>query len=274
MDPVLYEFESVKLRENSDFIFQTVRGRRMTDVYHEHDFYEVVFLVRGFADQLLCGREKRMNTGEICILRPSDKHCFISQSDELSVLSLSIKKARFRALAEALDPSIRTRIDESDGPICFDAPIFASLVNIYGFENVCEPTEPELRLMLLEMLGAYDDHFGRDGELPQELRIAAEKMKLPENISGGVSTFSALSHYSKSHLARLCERYYGMSPKKYINSLRMERAYHDIVYTDRAVIDISDELGFSSFSHFSQAFKKYYSVTPSALRKKSRLHII
>jgi transcriptional regulator GlxA family with amidase domain len=54
----------------------------------------------------------------------------------------------------------------------------------------------------------------------------------------------------------------------YILKLRLETAYNDVILTSRALEEISESVGYSSFSHFNKICKKKYGVTPAVLRKE------
>ena len=101
------------------------------------------------------------------------------------------------------------------------------------------------------------------------LASALEEMKKTDNLREGLSALLRLSHYSQSHLSRLFDEHLGMSPKRYINQLRLGRAYNDIILTTRSLEDISESLGFASFSHFNRIFKEHFGLTPAALRRRS-----
>lgn len=62
--------------------------------------------------------------------------------------------------------------------------------------------------------------------------------------------------------------YPNTTPKQYINELRLQKAYNCIVLTQKSVEDISEELGFASYSHFNKIFKARFYITPGALRKE------
>ena len=47
MDSVLYEFKNLSLEGRKSYIFQFVKGRKLTDVYHSHDFYEIIRISKG-----------------------------------------------------------------------------------------------------------------------------------------------------------------------------------------------------------------------------------
>ena len=61
--------------------------------------------------------------------------------------------------------------------------------------------------------------------------------------------------------------HFGIGLKSYINELRLLRAYDDLIWTNESAEAISENLGFSSYSHFCKIFKDRYSISPSFLRK-------
>lgn len=71
---------------------------------------------------------------------------------------------------------------------------------------------------------------------------------------------------SEYHFSRLFKQATGLSPSQYFIRLRMERARQLLLHTDRSIIDIGMEVGYSSPSHFSQVFRHRVGITPSAYR--------
>ncbi len=72
---------------------------------------------------------------------------------------------------------------------------------------------------------------------------------------------------SEYHFSRMFKRATGFSPSQYFIGLRMARARQLLIETQRSVIDIGLEVGYSSPSHFSQVFRREVGVTPSAYRQ-------
>ena len=68
---------------------------------------------------------------------------------------------------------------------------------------------------------------------------------------------------SEYHFSRMFKRATGLSPSQYFIGLRMAL----LIETQRSVIDIGLEVGYSSPSHFSQVFRREVGVTPSAYRQ-------
>lgn len=75
-------------------------------------------------------------------------------------------------------------------------------------------------------------------------------------------------HFSEKHFRYLFAKVIGMSPKKYIEKVKLEHAYGLLKNTSLTVSEISEKLGFSSVRHFVTYFKKAYEITPSKCRKE------
>ncbi len=267
MVPVVYEFEKIYFKKQKNYIFQLVRGRKLTDVYHSHNFYELLFCISGSGVQYVNEREIPFKEGEAWMLRPSDRHCFVSQTEDVAVLSLSVKQEEMELFSNVYDPMLLGCIHRGEDPFGFaiSAPIdFAGKENGAFDEYACKLL---LSLFLKEYIDA-SDCLQRASELPRGLAIAVEEMQKTKNLRRGIAAFTELSHYSQSHLARLVRKYFKTSLKQYVNELRLQSAYNSIVLTRESTESISEGLGFSSFSHFNKIFKARFKVTPAALRKR------
>lgn len=72
---------------------------------------------------------------------------------------------------------------------------------------------------------------------------------------------------SECHFSRLFKRATGHSPSQYFIKLRITKARQLLIETDRSIIDIGMDVGYSSASHFAQVFKREAGVPPSHYRK-------
>lgn len=69
-------------------------------------------------------------------------------------------------------------------------------------------------------------------------------------------------------LVDIFKKEYGVTPKEYTDLLRLEMAKGLILNTDKKIIDIAFEVGFSSLSVFNRFFKRKTGKTPSQYRNE------
>ncbi|KPH01871.1 AraC family transcriptional regulator [Pseudomonas sp. RIT-PI-q] len=117
-------------------------------------------------------------------------------------------------------------------------------------------------------LDADAENIAKRNALPAfKLKRVVQTM---EDSLGEAFRLADLAHeagMSEYHFSRLFKRATGHSPSQYFIKLRMTKAKQQLIETDRSIIDIALEVGYSSASHFSQVFKRQVGVPPSHYRK-------
>ena len=71
---------------------------------------------------------------------------------------------------------------------------------------------------------------------------------------------------SKDYIRNLFIKFYGVSPKSYIQNIRMERAKNLLLKTQTSIALIANSVGYDDPLLFSKMFKKYYDVSPTKFR--------
>jgi AraC family transcriptional regulator len=74
---------------------------------------------------------------------------------------------------------------------------------------------------------------------------------------------------SPYHLSRIFRKLTGFTIHTYLNQLRLRTALNYVAQTDTNLTDLGLELGYSSHSHFTQAFRRAFGKTPSAFRESA-----
>ena len=79
-----------------------------------------------------------------------------------------------------------------------------------------------------------------------------------------------LAHLNKYYMAHTFRREVGVSPINYLISRRIEESRFLLRETDHTLSLISQMLGFSSLSYFSQCFRRVEGVSPTEYRKQNQ----
>jgi AraC family transcriptional regulator len=72
---------------------------------------------------------------------------------------------------------------------------------------------------------------------------------------------------SEFHFSRAFKRTTGFTPSQYFIHLRMERARRLLRETNRSVIEIGLDVGYTSPSHFTRIFRREVGVSPTEYRR-------
>lgn len=73
--------------------------------------------------------------------------------------------------------------------------------------------------------------------------------------------------YTPQYLARMFQKYTGSTFLTYLNSIRLNAAFKQLMNTDLSILTIAEESGFSNVKSFNKLFKEAYGMTPSSYRK-------
>ena len=104
-------------------------------------------------------------------------------------------------------------------------------------------------------------------ELKTAYQLSDLYLRKIEN-AASIAALKEPMHLSKSQIDRRFKKTLGFSPSEFILRCKLEEAKDLLIYTNRPLSEISSLLCFSSQSHFSNAFKKKYHVSPLEFRKQ------
>lgn len=77
---------------------------------------------------------------------------------------------------------------------------------------------------------------------------------------------------SRSTIFRQFKKRFGLSPKQYLEKLRLEFAYNQLSIQDISIKEIAFNSGYNSVNHFIRMFKKRYETTPLKHQRKQTFH--
>ncbi len=132
-----------------------------------------------------------------------------------------------------------------------------------GCETVCQDL---LEVLLIWLVRCTTISLQLEEAAPTENRECAEiKRYLDTNYREDISLdlLAELAHLNKYYLAHTFQREYGISPITYLNRRRIEESKHMLGNTGYSLAQISELMGFSSPSYFSQCFRKAEGMTPT-----------
>lgn len=118
----------------------------------------------------------------------------------------------------------------------------------------------------------------RKKEVSPEIRVRYQKLNylssiidyiyehFQENVS--LRELSEKFGYSPAYLSRMFQKYAQIGYKTYLQSVRIEFAFRELVNTDHTVSEVALNNGFPSGKSFSREFKKKYNMLPTEYRRR------
>ena len=73
---------------------------------------------------------------------------------------------------------------------------------------------------------------------------------------------------SSEYLSRFFKEYMGVTVLSYINSIRLEKAYRDLINSDLPIMELALKHGFPNEKSFYRVFREKYNLSPNQYRKK------
>ncbi|OPZ81035.1 MAG: HTH-type transcriptional regulator YesS [bacterium ADurb.Bin429] len=98
--------------------------------------------------------------------------------------------------------------------------------------------------------------------------IAYMQEHLHEEISR--DDVAAVACLSPSHFSRVIKGHFGQSFTELLNKMRVEKARELLIRTEKSLIQICLECGFSEQSYFTKVFQRYIGRPPGEFRRMHR----
>ena len=251
------------LGAETKYIFQATNKRTFTAKLHTHTFYEFIYVLSGSCTQLVDGVAHDMKKQDFILLCPGNRHCFLSQATDTSLLCISIAKAEFQKYELLYGDTLRANSTHS---VHLTSPTPEALSRL-----ICDmhnPTQNEIRAVCSCIFAGYADAAEPIVAIPAVLQNMSSKMLNDTSLlQSGIKAMMQLTNYSEAQLGRLTKKYYGASPHTYLKNLRLQTAWHYILQTDKALEEISHICGYNCYGYFTTIFKEKYGFSPATLRK-------
>lgn len=132
----------------------------------------------------------------------------------------------------------------------------------------------------LDVNNAIDELQDNEGQALQKIKVMSTAnssiIAAIEYIDGNLDKRLTLDQVSSKvylsdyYFSKLFKRETGLSFSVYLNARKIQKAMILLKESDKSINDISDALGFTRLSYFSQTFKKYTGYAPTKFRTEGK----
>ena len=278
-----------------DFPFRIMRIEQGTASEHDHEFVELVYVVRGGGRHLFEGEEYDIRAGDVFIINPGESHAYaVRPGEKMEIFNcLFLPSLLPDSLLRGL--GVTTEMDYFYvHPFLQSEQRFNHRLNLQGEDaeralGLLEGMLAEfaagatgyaavIRLMLLELLlllsRYYKQNSAARGGMPsvreQERTMTARRvygyMERHFDKKLSVESLAELFNVSARHLNRIMKNHYGKSVVDVLHEIRIGRAKRLLLETDEKVIAIAMAVGYDDPSFFTRLFQRHVGCSPGKFR--------
>lgn len=239
---------------------------------HSHHFTELFYIKKGNGHFLIEDQKIAVGQDDLIIINPNVQHTEIStKENSLEYVALAFDGFAFTFSADEKHQNFA--LIDVKGKTFYE-PMFDQLLKEIheqevNFEMYCQNL---LEIIIIKLI--RDQNYSIEESEFKNINSSIFSTKnyidthFKEDIN--LDILADVSHMNKYYLAHSFKESFGVSPIEYLNNIRIQEAKLLLETTDYSIAEISDVIGFSSQSYFSQFFRTQLKQTPSVYRKNSK----
>ena len=253
--------------------------------YHYHDYYELIYCISGEFNVLTYAESYRLSAGDLIFINTNmphgidfltagSEHYYIkfSQSVLFPYGDASVYRTHFlAALASFADLEYISANRLMDVNM---ASLFKKVADNYQSEQY--GYEFLMRSGVLEIMAyVFKECSGdvKNTAVFDTLEFPAKEVEDYITANYQTATLAEVANhfsFSYSYFSKKFLAAFGIPFKKYLTAVRVNESMKLLGDSRMSITDIAMAVGFSSSSHFIEAFRKLKSMTPAKFRKNAR----
>lgn len=237
---------------------------------HFHEFYVIGFIEGGKRHLWCKNKEYNLSAGDLILFNPRDNHyCAPIDEEPLDYRAVNIQPDIMeQAVKEItgqqfLPQFIQNVVYQSDIAQSVAVLYHAILHQATKFEK-----EESLFFLLEQVLQEYALPFEEKDIKKQSSQIQELCTYMEEHFSENITLdeLVEMTPFGKSYLLRTFTKQLGVSPYRYLQAIRLEKAKK---FLEQGIpsVEAAAMAGFSDQSHFTHYFKDFIGLTPRQYQK-------
>lgn len=266
----LEEKELDKINSNLLYITSAKYDGDWHSTAHTHHFTELFYVTRGNGKFLVEDDSFSVNVNDLIIVNPNVTHTELGiPGTTFEYVVLGIQGLQFQP-SESGQHFNYNKYNlsnfEKELQFCLHALINELRSKEDYYEAVCQNLY-EILIYYIFRKTKTELSVASSKKITKECRFIEEYIDEHYTEDITLQTLSDLTFMNKYYLVHAFKNYKGTSPINYLIDKRIEESQHLLANTNYPVSKISDQIGFSSQSYFSQVFRKRTGLTPNQYRK-------
>lgn len=255
------------------YISKSRFGGDWNSTAHTHACTELFYCLSGEGQFFIQGQLYPVQPDDLVIVNPQVEHTELSLNAaplEYVVLGISGIEVLFgssdepyailncREQRERLGALLHMLLAEADH-------------SLDGYETVCQDLL-EVLLIWLVRSSTLSLQLQKTTVRAENRECAEIKRYIDTNYRESITLdkLAGMAHLNKYYLSHAFQKEYGISPITYLSRRRIEESKYLLGNTSHTLAQVSELLGFSSPSYFSQCFRKAEGISPNEYRRQVR----
>ncbi|MEH7117794.1 helix-turn-helix domain-containing protein [Neobacillus vireti] len=244
---------------------------------HWHDSIEVIFVLKGKVNVSVNDKRFELNEKDVFLINANDIHS-IQHQDQNLLLTIQLPIPELKENIKDVDAyvfSCKSFLYDESHQAEFNElrSLLAQMMWVINKEG--SGYELQIKSLYFQLIYLLIKNFKEETEkeklssqkhIERLLRITSYvKDNFKQQIT--LNELSQIEFLSVHYLSKFIQKHLGMPFSKYVDSIRLDHAVKDIVFTDFPLTQIALDNGFASVKAFNRAFKEFYHQTPSEYRR-------
>ncbi|MCR8660180.1 AraC family transcriptional regulator [Paenibacillus endoradicis] len=239
--------------------------------------YQMTIPLRGHCQFTHKSKERKLIAGEGLLLPPQNQHNFHQGAEDGIII--------FQINDDSLYPADASSFPEPKYKYEFNPTEVSGFLHQWSSSFFLFGDSERLALEEKELQALHYVHgliWGLESSYTKQLRTqhyqdnryisrVLEYIHAHYSESIRIEQLSAIALQSRYHFIRCFKSNTGLTPYQYVLKLRIEKAQQQLRQTQKSVMSISIELGFSSPSQFYRSFIKNVGITPEQYRSSTTI---
>jgi len=234
---------------------------------HELNTYLLVFVLEGTARFRIRDREVEVEPNSFYVMFPRADMSYVTDPDKpWSIQWIVAEGEQMQQMLHLL------QITPEDPVVPIRRPDRVKLIYDNLFEKTARidlPAKMECLSLLYDLFSLLAQEKTNASKNPHVSR-ALEYIHGNYNRDIQIPELAELVHLNSNYFTKLFKQEMGITPIRYIQTVRFEKARHLLKYTHLTVAEIAGQVGVSDTLYFSRGFKAFCGCSPSEYRKKAR----
>lgn len=253
--------------------------------FHNHDFFELVYVYKGSCINTCSGIETHMQGQDILFMNPNALHYIETPGDSDVVFNFLISKDMFQQsmftlmsndiisnfvvnyfyqLQKSVDFLILNRTE--------DSPLYSILHRLIqeyfhpqpGYEKILEVGLMEVLLYMSRILSSQ---FSPSGRLPTSQFLSSLILYIYKNYA--TVTLKEVAYtfgYTEKYISRVLKKELHTGFSEFVKEIRLNHAAQYLSKTTMSIEQVAQTVGYQNISYFYTIFRSKYQMSPKEYR--------